>query len=86
MKRVMNKEERREIERLITKILSDAVTGDYARYILEAEDECTENAMMEDIIQNTLDSSAWHEEGYYNEDDVRFAIGRELIARLGIDY
>lgn len=82
----MNKEERMEIERLITKIFSDATTSDYARYMLESEDECTENTLMEDIIQNVLETSAWEDEGYYSEDDVRLAIGRELMARLGVDY
>ena len=86
MKRKMRKEDRRDIERLITKIFSDAVSDDYARYMLESEDECTENTMMEDVIQNVLETSAWEEEGYYNEDDVRLAIGRELMARLGVDY
>ena len=86
MKRKMSKEERREIERLITKIFGDAVSDDYARCMLESEDECTENTMMEDIINDVLETSAWEDEGYYNEDDVRLAIGRELIARLGVDY
>lgn len=86
MERKMNKEQRRDIERLITKIFSDAVTDEYARCMLESEDECTENTMMEDVIQNVLETSAWEEEGYYNEDDIRLAIGRELMARLGVDY
>ena len=86
MKRIMSKEERKAIEVLIAKILSDAVSDDYARYMLESEDECTENTLMEDIIQNVLETSAWEDEGYYNDDDVRLAIGRELIARLGVDY
>lgn len=86
MERVMTKEERRTIKRLITKILSSAVSDEYVRYILEQYDECTENTMMEDIIDNVLTTSAWEEEGYYSEDDVRLAIGRELMARLGVDY
>lgn len=40
---------------------------------------------MEDIIQNVLETSAWEDEGYYNEDDIRLAIGRELMARLRIE-
>ena len=86
MKRKMSKEERRAIERLITKILGDAASNDYAGYILEQYDSCTENTMMEDIIDHVLTTSAWEDEGYYNEDDVRLAIGRELMARLGVDY
>lgn len=86
MKRKMSQTERRNIEILITKILCNAVSNDYARYILEQYDSCTENTMMEDIIDHVLTTSAWEDEGYYNEDDVRLAIGRELMARLGIDY
>ena len=86
MKRKMSKEERKQIERLITRIFRDAVTDDYARYMLESEDECTENTMMEDIIDDVLEMSAWEDEGYYNEDDIRLAIGRELMNRLGVDY
>lgn len=86
MKRSMSKEERKEIERLITSILSNAVTSDYAIYMLEEYDECTENTLMEDIIKNVLSTSSWEDEGYYNEDDIRLAIGRELIARLDVDY
>ena len=85
MKRTMTKEERKEIECLIYQIFIEAVTSDYAIDMLESEDECTENTLMEDIIQNVLCTSAWEDEGYYNEDDVRLAIGRELMGRLGID-
>lgn len=53
------------------------------KYILEQED--AENTLMEDIIQNVLETSAWEDEGYYNEDDIRLAIGRELMARLRIE-
>lgn len=84
--REMTMDERKEIEGLIYKIFSKAVTSDYAQYMLEDEDECTENTMMEDIIQNVLETSAWEEEVYYSDDDIRLAIGRELMARLGVDY
>ena len=39
---------------------------------------------MEDVIKNVKETSAWEDEGYYNDDDIRLAIGRELTARLGI--
>lgn len=84
--REMTISERKEIEGLVYEIFSKAVTSDYARYMLEEEDECTENTMMEDIIRNVLATSAWEEDGYYSDDDVRLAIGRELMARLGVDY
>ena len=85
MRREMNNNERKEIKRLITGIFSAAVTDDYAKYMLKSEDECTENTMMEDIIEHVLTTSAWEDEGYYSEDDIRLAIGRELMARLGVE-
>ena len=81
----MTKEERKQIEYEITEVMRSAVSSEYARHILEHEDKETENTLMEDIIQNVLDTSAWEDEGYYNEDDIRFAVGRELMTRLGID-
>lgn len=83
--RTMTVEERKQIEYEVTEIMRSATSSEYARYILEQEDEVTENTLMEDIIQNVLDTSAWEDEGYYNEDDIRLAIGRELMAKLGID-
>ena len=83
--KAMTVEERKQIEYEVTEIMRSATSSEYARYILEQEDEATENTLMEDIIQNVLDTSAWEDEGYYNEDDIRLAIGRELMARLGIE-
>lgn len=40
---------------------------------------------MDDIIQNVLETSAWKDEGCYTDDDIRLAIGRELMVRLGIE-
>ena len=83
--RKMNKEERKQIEYEVTNLLRNAVTDEYARYILEQEDDTTGNTLMEDIIQNVMETSAWEDEGYYNEDDIRLGIGRELMTRLGIE-
>ena len=40
---------------------------------------------MEDVINDVLEASAWEEEGYYNEDDIRLAIGRVLAHRLNVE-
>ena len=40
---------------------------------------------MDDVIDDVMTSSAWDDEGYYNDDDIRLAIGRTLMARLGIE-
>lgn len=84
--REMTVEERKQIEYEVAAIMESATSSEYAKYILEQEDGVTENTLMEDIIQNVLEASAWEDEEYYNEDDIRLAIGRELMARMGIDY
>lgn len=81
----MTKKERKQIECEVAKVMSNAVSSEYARYILEHKDEEAEKTLMEDVIQNVLETSAWEDEGYYNEDDIRLAIGRELIKRLRIE-
>ena len=89
--RKMTREEKRDIEREIYLIMRDAVSSDYARCILEDKERDEEyrytgKTFMENVIDDVLETSAWEDEGYYNEDDIRLAIGRVLIDRLGIDY
>lgn len=83
--REMTKKERKEIEFEVSEILQSAVSSEYSRYILEQEDDVTENTFMEDVIKNVMETSAWEDEGYYNSFDIKLAIGRELLARLGIE-
>ena len=89
--RKMNKEDRKIIENEIRIILMGAISSEYVRYILEyaKEDENGEQigeTFIDDVIEDVICSSAWDDEGYYNEDDIRLSIGRVLIDRLGIDY
>ena len=89
--RKMNKEDRKIIENEIRMILAHAVSSEYVRHILEGTEKDEEgytigNTFMEDVIEDVMCSSAWDDEGYYNDDDIRLAIGRVLIDRLGIDY
>lgn len=84
--RNMTREEKRDIEREIYLIMRNATGSDYARCILEDKDGWTNNTFIKDVIDDVLECSAWEDEGYYNEDDIRLAIGRVLIDRLGIDY
>lgn len=84
--RKMNKEEKKFIKNQIRTIMQDAISSEYTRNILEHEDEKTGNTFMDDVIDDVMCSSAWDEEGYYNNDDIRLSIGRVLIDRLGINY
>ena len=89
--RKMKKEEKKLIEIEISQVMRNAVGSDYARYILEERERDEEynyigNTFMEDVIEDVMRSSAWDDEGYYNDDDIRLAIGRVLMDRLGIEY
>lgn len=83
--RKMNNEQRKEIEMLVYKIMMGATSSEYARHILEKEDGWTEISIMQDIIENVMETSAWNDEGYYSEDDIRLAIGRVIMERLEIE-
>lgn len=83
--REMTKAEKKEIEFKISEIMRSAVSSEYTRYILEQEDDVTKNTFMEDVIEDVMETSAWKNEGYYNDDDIRLAIGREFVARLGAE-
>lgn len=81
--RKMNEAERKQIEWLVWWTMAKATSDDYAREILEHESGFG-NTFMEDVIEDVMETSAWDDEGYYNEDDVCLAIGRVFKRRLEI--
>lgn len=83
--RQMTPAQMKGIQAEIRYILEESVSDDYARYILDAEDHAG-ITFMESVIQDVLESSDWDEHGHYNDSDIRFAIGRQLIKRLEIKY
>lgn len=83
--RNMNKEEKKIIENEIRMIMQNAVSSEYVRYILEHENEETERTFVEDVIEDVMCASAWGDEGYYNDDDIRLSIGRIFMERMGIE-
>lgn len=82
--RSMNNEEKKLIEHRITMILMNAVSSEYTRDILEHENE-QQDTFMEDVVEDVMCASGWDEEGYYNDDDIRLAIGRVFMERLNIE-
>lgn len=84
--RNMKTEEKNLIKAEIAQIMRSAVSSDYARYILEDKGKDGKSTIMEDVIDDVLEISAWEDEGFYNDDDIRLAIGRVLMDRLGIYY
>lgn len=80
--RKMSKEERKLIEIEVIYFVGCAVGEEYARHIVKHEKG---NTFVEDVIDDVMCASAWEDEGYYNHDDIRLAIGRVFMDRMGIE-
>ena len=61
-------------------VLAQSVGSDYAHYLAHKD------GFAFDVKRNVEETSAWSEEGYYNDDDIRLAIGRILMDYLGVSY
>lgn len=61
-------------------ILPAAVGSDYAYYISNNDE------FLEAVLKDVEETSAWKDEGYYTDDDIRLAIGRVIMEKFGIDY
>ena len=61
-------------------VLDVCIGSDYA-YELVNNDE-----FFDAVIGDVELASAWQDEGYYNNDDIRLAIGRALLWQYGIYY
>lgn len=62
------------------RLLSLATGRDYAFILLGDED------FYDEIKCNVEETSAWRDEGYYTDDDIRLAIGRCMMHRLNLEY
>lgn len=62
----------------VERILLHSVSQDYIEDILDSLVSPTGETFYDKICQDVFYSSAWIDEGYYSEDDIRLAIGREL--------
>lgn len=79
----MTREDINELKLAICEIMEEFVTRDYARHILEHEDDGF--SIMDYIAQNVIETSAWQDEGYYNYSDIKLAIGRVLMEKLDVE-
>lgn len=84
--RKMNSFEKNEIEKEIKMILQYSVSDEYVNHILDDYDSKTGKTFLEAVIQDVVETSAWEGKGYYTDSDIRYAIGRECITRMGINY
>ena len=63
-----------DINQLIYDLIKVAVTRDYAMYITEE--------IIDDVLRDVTECA----DADYSDDDVRYAIGRVLCEKLGIEY
>lgn len=61
-------------------ILSAAIGNDYAYYISNNDE------FLEAVLKDVEETSAWNDEGYYTDDDIRLAIGRVIMWKFDIKY
>lgn len=61
-------------------VLSPVVGNDYAYYISNNDE------FLEAVMFDVEETSAWNDEGYYTDDDIRLAIGRTTMRKFNIEY
>lgn len=77
--------ERLNLQLDIIRVMKLGISDDYVSNILTTQDSGTGETLVNNIMRNVLETSAWKENKTYNDDDIRLAIGRELSTRLGLD-
>lgn len=67
-----------ELRNDVRRIFAESVSTEYTKIILDKIED--------DIVSDVVETSAYEEDGSYNDDDIRLAIGRVLINKMGIMY
>lgn len=67
-----------EIESDVMEHLKEAFTSDYA-------DTIAKN-ILNDVVENVMETSAFESEGSWNDNDIRYSIARVIIDKLGLQY
>lgn len=78
-------QDRKQITIDIFELLKNSVAKEYANAILSQMDTITGKSFVNSVIDDIVESSEFSQTRRYNDDDIRLAIGRELVARLGCE-
>lgn len=70
----------RELFEELKPVLASSVGSDYASYIAENDE------FFFAVKKDVEETSAWLDEGWYTDDDIRLAVGRAIMWKFGIDY
>lgn len=63
----------------VERILLGSISQDYIGDILDSPVSPKGETFYDKICEDVFYASAWIDEGYYNEDDIRLAIGRAIL-------
>jgi len=66
----------------VERILRGSISQDYIGDILDSPISQMGETLYDKICEDVFYASAWIDEGYYNEDDIRLAIGRVILEIL----
>ena len=80
----MTTEEKMDMQATILYHLSLAMDDEAAIKVADATNHKGET-VMESVMEDIMTSSDWENNGHYNDDDVRLAIGRVFMNRFGIE-
>lgn len=85
--KIMDAKIRKHLETEIQIVMGNAMDSSYAQSILSSE-SVTGKTVMDAIVDDVMECSAWNDEGFYNANDIRIAIGRVLqnLVLWGLSY
>ena len=83
--RVMTADERMDMQATILYHLSLSMDDEAAIKVADSKN-AKGITVMDDVMDDIKTSSAWEDSGHYNDDDVRLAIGRVMMKRLGAEF
>lgn len=82
--REMTSDEKMDMQATILYHLSLAMDDEAAIKVADSKMKNGET-VMDAVMEDIKTSSAWEDDGHYNDDDVRLAIGRVIMACLDIE-
>lgn len=80
---IMTKEEREALNTGIRRVLGNAVSDEYL-YMFDNTVNSNNDTLMTKIADDVIESSNWKYTKFYNDDDIKLAIGRTLYDLLDI--
>ena len=77
--RIMTRKERLEedVRYFLERNLKSAISDDYVYDI--------RSKIQDDVVLDVMETSAYGEDGTWNDDDIKLAVGRVLLRKMGVE-